>query len=230
MSDLVACSPFLGRLRQAAGRGSVLLRSPGRGLDQSFLTPGLFRKEGSLAAGIALSREQCVHRSSTPYAVRGCGGPQPQCFHVPTSCVRLPGYFLLFRLSFPFVNLRRFLSVPSRFASFCSPAALQGTQPPQNLLKEPPVPGQSCPAPGSSPARALQMLALEDTGRCRGAGTGSFCGCTAVRCVAEQCNEMLQLLGPCSQFESLPILPTCSPAACAGRGGRMPGWLQPRGL
>lgn len=32
----------------------------------------------------------------------------------------------------------------------------------------------------------------------------------------EQCNEMLQLLGPCSQFESLPTLPTCSPAACAG--------------
>ncbi|XP_074942136.1 uncharacterized protein LOC142053847 [Phalacrocorax aristotelis] len=48
-----------------------------------------------------------------------------------------------------------------------------------------------------------------------------------------QCNEMLQLRGPCSPLESVPTLPMCSPAACTGRGGRVPAaaWrLEPTGL
>ncbi|XP_064297948.1 uncharacterized protein LOC135311806 [Phalacrocorax carbo] len=56
---------------------------------------------------------------------------------------------------------------------------------------------------------------------------GEVCGQCGQR------NETLQLRGPCSPLESVPTLPTCSPAACAGRGGRVPAaaWrLEPTGL
>lgn len=109
-------------------KGSGLLGSPGRRLDHSFLTPGLFCKEGGLAAGSGAQGSTAWSGQQHTLCCAGLGWTQPRVFP-------RPGLLCLAAREFPapqpvvsFCKSQPIPFGPSWLGSPCSPTA------PQKLL------------------------------------------------------------------------------------------------
>lgn len=115
-------------------KGSGLLGSPGRRLDHSFLTAGLFCKEVGSAAGSGAQGSTARSVQQHTLCCAGLGWTQTLVFPPP-------GLLCLAAREFPasqpvvsFCKSQPIPFGPSWLGSPCSPAAPQDSQPPQKLL------------------------------------------------------------------------------------------------